>query len=100
MVAAIIGSRSFKDYECMKKTLKNRKMIGIISGGAKGADSLAERYAQENSLPITIIIPEWGKYGKAAGIIRNKEIVKKADVVFAFWDNKSKGTKASIDFAK
>lgn len=100
MIAAVIGSRTFEDYNIMKAILKDKGLTGIISGGAKGADRFAERYAQEIGLPIEIIKPEWEKYGRAAGVMRNKEIVNKADIIFAFWDGKSKGTKSSIDFAE
>jgi hypothetical protein len=100
MIAAVIGSRGFEDYEQMKAILKDKGLTGIVSGGAKGADTLAERYAKESGLPVETIKPEWTKYGRAAGMVRNKEIVSKADIVFAFWDGTSKGTKSSIDFAK
>jgi len=100
MIAAIIGSRAFGDNECMKTTLEGRGLTGIVSGGAKGADTLAERYARENGLPMETIRPEWGKHGRAAGVIRNREIVNAADIVVAFWDGTSRGTKSSIDFAK
>lgn len=100
MIAAVIGSRTFEDYEAMKTALEGRGVTGIVSGGAKGADTLAERYARENGLPIEIIKPEWKKYGRSAGVIRNREIVSKAEIVFAFWDGASKGTESSIDFAR
>jgi len=68
----------------------------VISGGAPGADSLGERFAAEHGLPVTIFHADWERYGKAAGIIRNTDIIDAADIVFAFWDGKSPGTKDSI----
>ncbi len=100
---AVIGSRSFNNYELLKDTLDKYDYFDgidfIISGGAKGADKLAERYAKENGIKIKIFKPEWGKYGKKAGIIRNKKIVEEADIVLAFWDGKSKGTEFTINYA-
>lgn len=72
-------------------------ITAIVSGGAKGADSLAERYAQENGLEMVIYYPDWEKHGRAAGPIRNRLIVDEADAVVAFWDGKSRGTKSTID---
>jgi hypothetical protein len=72
----------------------------IISGGAKGIDSLAELYAQKNNIPIKIIRPEYGKYGKGAPIVRNKEIVNMSDHIIAIWDGKSRGTQSVIKFSE
>lgn len=100
MIAAVVGSRTFTNYQMMITVLLNKGIKKIVSGGARGADKLAERFANEHGIPIEIIKPDWKKNGKAAGLIRNKDIVNKADVVFAFWDGQSKGTKHSIDLAR
>jgi hypothetical protein len=99
MKLAIVGSRTFDDYEMAKAALKDLVITEIVSGGAKGADALAERYAKENNIPVKIFKPDWAKYGRGAGPVRNKLIVEYADKVIAFWDGASKGTKSSIDFA-
>jgi hypothetical protein len=103
MKLAIIGSRTFNDYEFLHKVIDefwyDGKIELIISGGAKGADSLAEKYANEHFVPLKVFPAEWDKYGKSAGYRRNVDIVKEADWVVAFWDGKSKGTKHSIDLA-
>lgn len=106
MNIAIIGSRSFKDYELLK--LEVDKFISensideviIVSGGAKGADALAERFGEEKGYETIIYFPDYEKYGGGACRIRNTQIVKKSDVVFAFWDGSSIGTKDSIDKAE
>ena len=67
---------------------------------AKGADSLAELYAKENDIPVEIFLPDWKKYGRAAGPVRNKLIIENAEFVVAFYDDESKGTKNGIDLAK
>lgn len=102
MKVAIIGSRGFNDYEFLKsKLLEHVKSIEcILSGGAKGADSLAERFAIEYNIPTKIFLPDWKQFGRSAGIVRNKEIVKESDHCFIFWDGESKGTKSVIDFCK
>jgi len=103
MKVAIVGSRDFNDYSqlhyMMRKLCEMFSIDGIISGGAKGADSLAELFAKNYEIPIMVIKPDWNKFGKAAGMIRNGEIIKAADFVVAFWDGRSRGTKNSIDRA-
>lgn len=102
MKIAVIGSRSFDDYPKMKKVLDSLKdkITGIVSGGAKGADSLAEKWASENDVPIVIFFPNWDKYGKKAAMIRNKLIIDECDQVVAFWDGKSPGTRNSLSIAR
>lgn len=72
----------------------------LISGGANGADRFAEKWALDNKVPIEVIKPDWKKYGRAAGIIRNKQIIEASDYCYAFWDGKSKGTLFSINYCK
>jgi hypothetical protein len=100
MKVAVIGSRSFTDYELMKKTLSAITITEIISGHAMGADSLGEKYAIENNIPTKIFYPDWEKYGKKAGFIRNTDIINEAELVIAFWDGTSKGCGDSIEKAK
>lgn len=100
MKVAVVGSRTFNDYYMMMDCLDVLKIAEIVSGGAKGADSLAERYANERSIPLTVFKPEWDRYGKGAGFRRNATIVDHADLVVAFWDGSSKGTQHSINYAK
>jgi len=100
MKVAVIGSRTFNDYEKVVSVLNDIPNITkIVSGGAKGADYLGEKYAYYNTIPKIIHLPEWDKYGKKAGFVRNKLIVDDADIVVAFWDGISLGTKSSIEYA-
>ena len=101
MNVAVIGSRTFEDYTYLSKVLDviKHKIDHIVSGGARGADSLAYLYAENNGIKTIIYKAQWDKYGKGAGYIRNKLIIDDCDVVIAFWDGKSKGTKHSIDLA-
>lgn len=104
MKIIIAGSRGFDNYQLLKykvdKILTNVDQIEIVSGGAKGADLLGEKYAQENNYTLTQIPAEWDYYGKKAGYIRNQQMADYADGCICFWDGKSKGTKHMIDIAK
>ena len=72
----------------------------IISGGAKGVDTLAERYAIQNKHEFIIYDAYWDIHGHAAGPIRNQKIVEDCDEVIAFWDGQSKGTRSTLKLAK
>lgn len=100
MRVAVIGSRTFSDYNLMKEALSEIFITQIVSGGANGADKLAERYAKENDIPTKIYLPDWNKHGISAGFIRNTDIINDAEYVVAFWNGKSKGTLDSINKAK
>ena len=102
----VSGGRDFNNYQLLKEKLnyylsnKNKEDIIILSGHAKGTDTLAEYYASETGIKLEIFPANWDEYGKSAGFIRNAEMINKADALIAFWDGKSKGTKHAIDLAK
>jgi len=100
MKVAIIGGRDFNDYKLLKSVCEKHQISTIVSGGAKGADSLAEQYAKEKNIQTEIYLPDWNKHGRSAGFIRNTEIVDAADFIVAFWDGISKGTNHSITIAE
>lgn len=102
MDLAIVGSRGFSSYAYLEKTLGLYFTdIGkIISGGARGADSLGAQYAREHGIPLQEFIPDWDGLGKSAGYIRNEKIVEASTVLAAYWDGVSNGTKHSINIAK
>jgi hypothetical protein len=106
MKLGIVGCRDFTDYKKLCFEVDSfleeisEPCVAIVSGGAKGADSLGREYAEKHKLEIIEHFPEWEKYGKSAGFIRNKLIVDDADAVIAFWDSKSKGTKSTIELTK
>ena len=99
----VVGSRTFRNYPLLKRELdklrKTLKVSCIVSGGAQGADKMAERYARENTLELVVLKPEWrvnGVYDPKAGLNRNTQIIERADFVVAFWDGKSTGTADSM----
>ncbi|HEY1010272.1 MAG TPA: SLOG family protein [Daejeonella sp.] len=102
MKLAIIGSRGFSDYKLLKGCVINSfpDVRIIVSGGAKGADQLGETLAKELCLPTEIYLPEWSRYGRSAGLIRNSLIIKNSDALIAFWDGSSPGTKKSIEICR
>ena len=102
----IAGGRDFMDYNLLKektnKILQEKRVshkIVIISGCARGADTLGLRYASENAFDVEEHPANWDKYGKKAGYMRNVEMAENANALIAFWDGKSKGTKHMIDIA-
>ena len=107
MKLAIVGGRNFTNTILFNKVidrLLKRKIFievtEIVSGGARGIDTLAENYANKHSLKTTIFLPDWNKYGRSAGFKRNVEIISNANIVIAFWDGQSKGTSHSIKLTK
>lgn len=99
MKLLICGSRSIKDFDLSPYVPEDTTMI--ISGGAKGIDTVAEEYAVSRNIPTTIIRPDYARYGKfAAPIKRNIRMVDMADSVLAIWDGKSSGTKRTIEYAE
>lgn len=112
----VAGGRTFCDYELLYSTLVNyirnvldlgmSDTIEFISGRAAGADRLGEKFADEFNIPVTCFEADWETHGRAAGMIRNREMAEYASergyygVLIAFWDGMSRGTKNMIETAK
>ena len=97
MKLAIIGSRGITSLDL---TPYMRHCTEVVSGGARGVDSVAARYAREHGLKLTEFLPDYDRYGRGAPLVRNRLIVDYADLVIAFWDGKSRGTKYVIDYCE
>ena len=100
----IAGSRTFHNYnkleeEC-NRILKDKDDVEVVSGRAIGADMLGEIYADENKHSVKHFPADWNTHGKGAGFIRNGEMAKYANMLIAFWDGESKGTKHMIETAQ
>jgi hypothetical protein len=99
---AIIGSRGFNNVNLLNESLLNYlfNVTLVVSGGARGADKMGEEWAKRYGIDTLIFPADWETHGKAAGFIRNEDIIKNCDEAIAFWDQKSKGTLHSINLAK
>lgn len=102
MKVIIAGSRTFNNYNFLCEKIDNLQLAidEIVCGGAKGADLLGKKYAEEHNIPVKIFLPDWKKYNRGAGMIRNRQMGEYADYLIAFWDKKSHGTKNMIDYMK
>lgn len=105
----IVGSRSFSDYELFAAKcdllLRNWGSVVIVSGGARGADALAKRYAMDRGYCYKEFSADWNTYGRRAGYIRNRAMHEYISThvnrgVIAFWDGKSRGTSQSFSLAE
>lgn len=90
MKVAVVGSRSIKAYPI--GDLIPAEATEIISGGARGIDAIARKYALQHGIPLTEIRPAYARYGKGAPLRRNLEIIAQAELVIALWDGSSTGT--------
>ena len=104
MKLAVVGSRDWQDVKLIETKLdairKKYKIHQIISGGAKGVDTIAVGFAKFYKIPYKEFLADWVTYGRSAGFRRNADIIEACDQCIAFWDGISKGTKHSIDIAK
>lgn len=111
----VAGSRSIRDYEVVNRGIlkgievfrKSGYLLNkVISGGAGGVDSLGERWAKENKVPLEVYPANWqpdgadGKTDYSAGFKRNILMAGVADALIAIWDGKSNGTRHMIETAK
>ena len=103
----IAGTRDFSDYQLLRDKcdaiLSSKRQdcnIIIVSGTARGADRLGERYAKERGFQLRQFPADWLNDEKKAGPIRNAKMADNADALIAFWDGESRGTKNMIETAK
>lgn len=103
MKIIIAGGRDFNDYEQLcdicNDILPEFEDVSIVSGTARGADRLGERYAREHGYKVKCFPADWNRHGKQAGYMRNLEMAKYADGLIAFHDHYSRGTANMIGFA-
>jgi hypothetical protein len=103
MNVAIIGSRNFQDLEQVASYVRENLQRGldtVVTGGARGVDAMAERAARMHGCGVIMHKPDYDKFGRGAPLVRNKAIVRDADMVVAFWDGKSRGTLHAISTAR
>lgn len=94
MKVAIIGSRGITSLDLSKYLPEG--VDTIVSGGARGVDSIAAAYAKEHGIQLVEFLPDYSKFGKGAPLKRNHQIIEASDLVLAFWDGQSRGTAYTI----
>lgn len=106
MKTIIAGSRAIDDWAMLyvavnwARVAEGIEVTEVVSGNARGVDLLGELYAEKYNLPLHKFPADWETYGKSAGMIRNKQMLKNAEALIAVWDGKSKGTENMIDIAR
>lgn len=102
MKIGVIGSRTFKNEKRVSNELNKylNQVSVIVSGGANGPDSYAERWAKINNIKTNIFLPDFKSYARGAYHKRNIKIVENSNLIIAFWDGVSRGTKQTIELAK
>ena len=98
MKVGVIGSRGLEVHDLEKYLPGGTEEI--VSGGAKGVDTCARNYARAHGIKLTEFLPEYVVYGPLAPLKRNLFIIDYSDLVLAFWDGKSRGTKFVINHCK
>lgn len=104
MLILFCGSRSFVDGRRIDITLNHLMNacgeFTVLNGGARGADTLAHFAGLKLGLKSICVKPDWNKYGKRAGFLRNAQMLEMGpELVVAFWDGESRGTAHTIDLA-
>lgn len=100
MKIVIAGSRGITDYTVLKDAIAQTDFSDItevVSGCARGVDTLGERWAKSANVPIKEFRADWARFGKSAGIYRNAEMAEYSDGLIALWDMESRGTLHMID---
>lgn len=104
----VAGGRDFSDYpmleaaldQALSEKIEAGEVIEIVSGDARGADSLGVQYANKRGLAVKHFPADWNRFGKSAGYKRNAQMADYADALYAFWDGKSKGTAHMIELSR
>lgn len=98
MKLLIVGSRSVKNFDISPYISADTDLI--LTGGAVGIDTLAEKYADNHSISKLVLRPRYARYGKSAPLVRNRMLVDMADEILIIWDGISKGTAYTISYAR
>lgn len=109
----IFGPKDFNDYEFLKQKCNNilsKKLkdpdykVTIVSAHSPGVCLLGERYAKEYNIPVQIITANWDKYGKKAGVYRNKKMAEISNACIVFYipggDELNRGVKNMVSIAQ
>lgn len=98
---AIVGTRDFQDLTQVIAYVQDLPPgTVVISGGGGAVDYMAVKAAGWRGLPRVVFKADWEKHGKAAGPMRNSQIVSECDRLVAFWDGQSRGTADAVKKAR
>ena len=102
MRTIIAGSRTIKKFSLVEHAIIDSgfDISEVVSGEARGVDTIGEAWAAKNAIPIKCFPADWQRFGKAAGPKRNEAMAAYADALIAVWDGKSRGTASMITLAK
>jgi len=104
MILIVSGSRDHGDIEnvryCLDEKAGELPISRVISGDSGNVDLAAEQWAKDRGLRFTAYPADWESHGKAAGPIRNAHMAEAGDMLMAFWDGKSRGTRSMIREAR
>lgn len=98
MRTIIAGSRGITQ-EQFNASIRHMSWIptAVLCGMARGVDLMGKAWAEANGIPVEEYPADWDQYGKRAGYLRNAEMAKNANALFAIWDGESRGTRHMID---
>jgi len=94
MRLAIVGSRSITSFDLSPYIPED--VTEIVSGGARGIDRVAEKYAKDHNIKYKVFLPDYEGHGRAAPILRDREIIEYSDKILAIWDGESRGTRFMV----
>jgi len=102
MKTIIAGSRGITDYDVLLQAIEEApfEITSVVSGRARGADTLGEQYAIERGIPLHLFPADWNAHGRKAGPMRNEQMAEVAEAVLCIWDGSSRGTQDMINRAK
>lgn len=98
----IAGSRQGITYDDVLKAMETCPWTSteIVSGKARGVDTMGEQWAKENGIPIKEFPADWKKLGRSAGYRRNEQMRDYADALVCVWDGESRGSEHMINIAE
>jgi hypothetical protein len=101
MRVGIVGSRDYPNLDQVERYVMELPLYTtIVSGGARGVDRAAEASARRHGLELDVMKADWETHGRRAGLLRNAQLVDSVDLLVAFWDGKSPGTRNAIAHAR
>lgn len=102
MKTIVAGSREITNYQLIWDAVYACPWVitEIVSGGARGVDQLGEKAAEAFSIPVKVFPADWTTHGRAAGPIRNQQMLEYSEALLAIWDGESRGTLDMIQRSK